>query len=210
MLEPRSLSTVRADLPGAPETPSHGRKGDGYRRAAAGLLFGLAIVACALRPPAEAIGLGLVLAAFSALSWRWPRAPFLLVPVLLPLSDRATTTGQQFYDEWHLVLLVTLALSLWQRRNRSAEFALGAGFGGARWLVVGLWGSVLIATLVGLADMPTGQTASLVRLDAPQFVSASALSLILALALLPATASTLRHDEAARRLRARGRIFDVP
>lgn len=54
--------------------------------------------------------LGMALVAYAAVSWRYPRLQFVVVPALLPLLDLAPISGRFFLDEFDCLVLVGLAI----------------------------------------------------------------------------------------------------
>ena len=54
--------------------------------------------------------------------WRWPAAWLVVVPTALPLLDLAPWTGRFFWDEFDLLMLVTLAVALWQGQLKVAAW----------------------------------------------------------------------------------------
>lgn len=86
------------------------------RRALALALLGLAGFSV-WRFPLAQLPLALGLAAYFALLVRWPRAWLIVVPAALPVLDLAFWSGRFFWDEFDLLLLVTLAGALWQRER---------------------------------------------------------------------------------------------
>lgn len=72
--------------------------------------------------PTGRLALGLGLAAYAAALWRWPAAWLVVVPAALPLLDLAPWTGRFFWDEFDLLMLVTLAVALWQGQLKVAAW----------------------------------------------------------------------------------------
>ncbi|TCV88110.1 O-antigen ligase family protein [Sulfurirhabdus autotrophica] len=62
--------------------------------------------------PRWPIALGVGLALYLSILWRYPQAWLLVIPATLPLLDLAPWTGRFFFDEFDLLILSTLALLL--------------------------------------------------------------------------------------------------
>ncbi len=115
------------------------------RTLAFGLLLGLVLLLKHF--PRLAPWLGVGLAAYALLLWRFPYAWLLLVPAVLPVLDFAPWTGRFFFDEFDRVMLVTLALALWHGRRPQPGPVLGRPLP----LILTLFvGSYLISLLLGL------------------------------------------------------------
>lgn len=54
----------------------------------------------------------IALSLYAATVWRYPHAPWLLIPALLPILDLSPLTGRFFFDEFDILLLATMALAL--------------------------------------------------------------------------------------------------
>ena len=96
--------------------------------------------------PTAQVALAVGFIIYSVLLWRLPSAWLVIVPAALPLLDLAHWTGHFFWDEFDLLMLVTLAVALWQGRFRLAAWAVPK-LGGLLGLFVLVW---LVSVLVGL------------------------------------------------------------
>ncbi len=76
-------------------------------------LAGLAVTTV-IQYPVGAPWLGVGLALYAVLIFRWPLLWVLIVPALAPLLDFAPITGRLWFDEFDLLLLVTVAITLWR------------------------------------------------------------------------------------------------
>lgn len=97
----------------------------------------------------EALAMGLCV--YAMLLWRWPQLWLVVVPAALPLLDLAPWTGRFLWDEFDLLMLVTLAMSLW--RNKPAPRAAIALTSSAAVALFCL--SYLGSGLIGLWPLPT-------------------------------------------------------
>jgi hypothetical protein len=93
------------------------------------LLIPVALVCLyALSWPVAGPWLGLGLVAYAALLWRWPHAWALVVPALLPALFLAPWSGRLFFDEFDLLLGVTVLMLLAHRRELAHGAHLHRGF----------------------------------------------------------------------------------
>ncbi len=122
-------------------------------RAAASLLA-VAVLASLLDfpDPRFAIALGIGLLAFATALFFFPRLCLLVVPAALPLLDLAPWTGRFFWDEFDLLMLVAMAVALWQGRFRISAFA-AAGLAGVLVLFVLTWLTSLLTGLLPLQPL---------------------------------------------------------
>lgn len=144
-------SKVSATSPVAsqePDTPSMPARSDGMRMAgrAAGLVFMGAALVTLFDFPDWRIAIALGLAAYTAALMLRHLAWLIIVPAALPLFDLAPWTGRFFWDEFDLLMLITLALALWQGQFRLSAWAVPK-LGGLLGLFVLVW---LVSLLVGL------------------------------------------------------------
>lgn len=96
--------------------------------------------------PEWRIALALSLIAYAGVLVYRPWAWLILVPTVLPLLDLAPWSGRFFWDEFDLLMLVTLAVALWQGQFRIAAWKVPK-LGG----LLGLFGLVwLVSLLLGL------------------------------------------------------------
>ena len=94
------------------------------------------------------IGLGLAL--YAGVLWRWPWAWLVVGPAALPLLDLAPWTGRFFLDEFDLVMLVTAGM-LFLRGSHGRPRSLLPGAA----VLMTLFGiSVLVSLFAGLMSMP--------------------------------------------------------
>lgn len=74
-------------------------------------VVGLAVVAWGVAAfPFEPLLLGLMLGGYAALIWRHPQAIWVVLPAALPLLDLAPWSGRFLFDEFDLLLLITLSV----------------------------------------------------------------------------------------------------
>ena len=92
--------------------------------------------------PLMQVGLAIGLALYGVALWRFPSGWLLIVPAALPLLDLAPWTGRFFWDEFDLLMLITLAVALWQGQFRLSAWAVPK--------LVGLMGLFVLAWLVSL------------------------------------------------------------
>jgi hypothetical protein len=83
---------------------------------------------------------------YAALLWFFPTAWLIVIPSALALLDLAPWSGRFFWDEFDLLMLVTLAVALWQGRFRLGSVAVSR-LGGLLILFVAAW---LASLLLGL------------------------------------------------------------
>jgi len=115
----------------------------------AGLIVGAAALLSLIDFPEWRIAIALGLAAYAAVLMFRPSAWLIVVPAALPLLDLAPWTGRFFWDEFDLLMLVTLAVALWQGQLRLSAWAvpkLGVLLG----LFVLVWMVSLLAGLLPL------------------------------------------------------------
>lgn len=149
-------SKVRATSPVAsePDTPGVPARSDGVRMAgrAAGLVFMGAALLTLFGFPDWRIVIALGLAAYAVLLMLRPLAWLIIVPAALPLFDLAPWTGRFFWDEFDLLMLITLALALWQGRFRLSAWAVPK-LAGLMGLFVLFWGASLLLGLFPLQSL---------------------------------------------------------
>lgn len=114
-------------------------------RAAASALIMAALLGLVLFPDWR-IALALGLTAYGAALFVWPRAPLIVVPAALALFDLAPWSGRFFWDEFDMLMLVTLAVALWQGRLRVSAWRVPK-LGGLLAAFLLFW---LVSLLVGL------------------------------------------------------------
>ena len=120
-------------------------------RVVALMLIGLAGFSLFLFPFMQAwLAIGLVL--YGVLLWRFPSVWLVVVPAALPLLDLAPWTGRFFWDEFDLLMLVTLAVALWQGRFRASAWTVPK-LGGLLGLFVLVWGVSLFIGLLPLQPL---------------------------------------------------------
>lgn len=108
------------------------------------LLFVLAAVT---NFPVAPVTLAMFLILYAAILWRWQHAWLWVLPATLPFLDLAPYTGWFFLDEFDLLILVTLAVSIWRRRAISFfEVPCGIGY----WFTVLFASSTAISLVLGL------------------------------------------------------------
>lgn len=117
---------------------------------AAGLLLAVAVAGVLVGFPFAAWQLGLGLAAYALLLWRQPLAWLLVVPVALPVLDLAPWSGRFFLDEFDLLLMVTLAMTILRGRPLPALSWPPL----ARLTMVVWFGLALISGVIGLMALP--------------------------------------------------------
>jgi len=117
---------------------------------ATGLLLALAVAVVLLGFPFAAWQLGLGLAAYALLLWRQPLAWLLVVPAALPVLDLAPWSGRFFFDEFDLLLMVTLAMTIMRGRPLPALSWPPL----ARLTMVVWFGLALISGVIGLMALP--------------------------------------------------------
>jgi hypothetical protein len=91
-----------------------------------GRVLGVLLLGCVVLGlidfPLGGIVLAVGLAGYMAALWRWPSAWLIIVPAALPLLDLAPWTGRFFWDEFDLLMLVTLAIAMWQGQFRASAW----------------------------------------------------------------------------------------
>ncbi len=103
--------------------------------------------------PSIGFGLGLFLAVYAALLWRYPPSWLLVLPALLPVLDFTPYTGRFFFDEFDMLVLVTLAMGYCRSPSRLYPQHPRL-FKKRIWLVLLLFGaSYLISLLLGLLPL---------------------------------------------------------
>ncbi len=131
-------------LPALQAPPIAGTSPLAWTVAAFALLLAAASV---LDLPALALPVLAVLLAAGLVVLRWPQSALLLVPAALPVFDLAPWTGRFFWDEFDLLLAVTLALA-WLRCPPPPPQPRGP------WLLPGLLAvSLLVAAARGLMPL---------------------------------------------------------
>ena len=171
------------------------------RRALATVLTLVTIVATASYPFGAAGNLTLGLAAFGLLAFSNPRLWLVVVPIAIPLLDRARITGPLLVDEMDLILVVSLIAWLWREPY---PYAPKHTFGAARYLIAAFLVSATISAWIGWQLIPPEQWHSLASFDGPQNVIRQLKGYWLPLLLLPCAVAQLRRDEQAFRSLAFG------
>lgn len=136
---------VAAHEPAAPVI-SPPPKGTHVAGPVAGAIVGAAALLSLIDFPDWRIAIALGLAAYAAVLMIRPSAWLIVVPAALPLLDLAPWTGRFFWDEFDLLMLITLAVALWQGQFRLSAWAVPK-LGGLLGLFVLVW---LVSLLVGL------------------------------------------------------------
>jgi hypothetical protein len=90
-------------------------------RRAVAISFVTALALTLFRYPFVQISLILGLVSNAAILYRFPSAWLIAVPALLPVFDLAPWSGWFFFDELDFVILLTLAMGLWQNDRQSIE-----------------------------------------------------------------------------------------
>jgi hypothetical protein len=140
--EPRSLASHQPAAAGI-AAPSKGVQVAG--RAAGLILVGAALITL-IDFPDWRIAIALGLAAYAAVLMLRPLAWLIVIPAALPLLDLAPWTGRFFWDEFDLLMLITLAVALWRGRFRLSAWTVPK-LGALLALFVMFWG---VSLLVGL------------------------------------------------------------
>jgi len=81
---------------------------------------------------------------------RYPSSWLFFIPALLPVLDLAPWTGWFFLDEFDLFVLVTLAVSLWEKHKKPHALSLPNGM---KWIVGIFTLSYTVSALIGLLPM---------------------------------------------------------
>ncbi|MGE5027575.1 MAG: VanZ family protein, partial [Betaproteobacteria bacterium] len=114
------------------------------------MTLGFLICRAVLEYPLGSYSLGLGLAAYVLLLWRFPRLWLIAVPALVPVLDLSPWSGWIFLDELDLVVLTTVAVGLW-RGLRSDE---RSAFSPMTRLLVGVFAaSCAISLFIGLMPL---------------------------------------------------------
>ena len=90
-----------------------------FKRLIALILIGIILLALFEYPFAQIV-LTIGLGAYAAILYRYPDVWLIAVPALLPVLDLTPWSGWFFFDEFDLVILTTLAISLWRGTTRQA------------------------------------------------------------------------------------------
>lgn len=109
--------------------------------AAAGTVVG------AMAYPFAAPALGLALAIYAVILWKWHAAWLVVLPALFPFLDLTPWSGWYFLTEIDLFVGVTLAFGLWRFADRPCELRLPRSLRWALWL---LSGSYLVSMGIGI------------------------------------------------------------
>ena len=118
----------------------------------AGLLLIAGVVVSLFQFPLFQWGLAIVLGLYVVLMWRFPSVWMVIVPAALSLFDLAPWTGRFFWDEFDLLMLVTLAVALWQGQFRLSAWKVPQ-LGGLLGLFVLVWGVSLLLGLLPLQPL---------------------------------------------------------
>ena len=114
------------------------------------LVLGALIGWAVFNYPLGSYGLGLGLAIYVLLLWRFPRLWLIAIPALVPVLDFSPWSGWIFLDELDLVVLATVAVGLW-RPLRAAE---RPAFSKTTRLLVGLFAaSCAVSLFIGLMPL---------------------------------------------------------
>lgn len=104
------------------------------------------------------MGVGFLL--YGCMIWKYSYIYLLILPALLPVLDLAPWTGRFFFDEFDILILVTLAVRYWTLKDCVVQIKLPKLF---CVLLYSFIISVCISTLIGLVPFPA--------LDANSFVN---------------------------------------
>lgn len=118
----------------------------------AGLMVGAAALLSLIDFPDWRIAIALGLAAYAAVLMFRPSAWLIVIPAALPLLDLAPWTGRFFWDEFDLLMLVTLAIALWQGQFRLSAWGVPR-LAGLMGLFMLLWGVSLLLGLFPLQPL---------------------------------------------------------
>jgi VanZ family protein len=152
--------------------------------------------------PFARVPLALGALVYGLLLWRHPQAWLVAVPALLPVLDLAPWSGRFYFDEFDLLLLLTLAVGYW--RHATAGATGGRLPVGLR-LTLGLYTlSCLISLAIALWPLPPLDLNSFTHYYSPYNGLRVAKGLLWVLALLPLLASQARAGVAVGRLFALG------
>ena len=145
----------------APSSRGLGRAASGAPLSAARPVAALAARALSLGLAAMVVGvlfkfpvlrgpLAVALLIYAVALLRWPLAWLWVLPAALPVLDLAPLSGRFYFDEFDLLVSVTVAVSLWQRARGPRRWpAVGLG----PWLWAAFAGSVALSTLFGLLPL---------------------------------------------------------
>lgn len=135
--------------------------------------------------------------AYGCLLWKYPTAWLFVVPALLPVFDLAPWTGRFFFDEFDVLILVTVTVRYWKWNDEAPSLQF------SKMLQVTLIFFVLTAcasALVGLAPFPSIDSNSFANYFS-KYNSLRVLKGILSAAfLLPILKRDLADPHASRRL----------
>ena len=118
------------------------------------ILLGLGILSLVLLGlwdfPRWPLLLALVLALYAVVLWFRPLAWLVVIPAALPLLDLAPWTGRFFFDEFDLLMLVTLGVAMLRRRAGATPALPGLAL-----FLFGLLGlSLIVSGVIGLYPLP--------------------------------------------------------
>ena len=100
--------------------------------------------------PLDKVLLSSSLLLYAILLLQYPAIWLFFIPALLPVLDLAPWTGWFFLDEFDLFVLVTLAVSLWEKHKKLHALSLPNGM---KW-IIGLFAlSYTVSALIGLLPM---------------------------------------------------------
>lgn len=140
--------------------------------------------------------LALALAIYAALSWHYPGLALPLVVALLPLLNFAKWSGWNLLNEFDLLMAVTVATRLLQRRSTALQPHLSAG---VKWLIGMLTASFAASALIGLFPLSPFDRNALVSYYGSFNSLAELKGYVWALAILPllieASGNPRRMDE---------------
>ncbi len=177
-----------------------GRTGMGWRMLAA-LSFGVALIGLWSQPFAR-IPLAVGALLYVLLLRRYPHAWLILTPALLPVLDLAPWSGRFFFDEFDLVLLLTLAVGYWNASTSSTgkiRLPVGLQF------VLGLFAtSCLISLAMALFPLAPLDPNSFSNYYSPYNALRVAKGFFWAFALLPLLTRQLQADVPVGRLFSQG------
>lgn len=114
-------------------------------RAAAALVAALLLFSL-YRFPMLRVELALGLAAYGIVLWRHASTWLVVLPPAVALLDLAHWSGRFFWDEFDLLILMTLAVALWQNRVRADAWRVHK----LRGLLAAFLGATVVSLLLGL------------------------------------------------------------
>jgi O-Antigen ligase len=115
----------------------------------AGLALVLAVALSLVEFPLGRAVLAVGLAVYGITVWRWPGLMLIAIAAALPVLDFAPWTGRFFWDEFDLLMLVTLGVALWQGRLKASAWTVPK-LGALLTLFMMVW---VVSLLVGLLPL---------------------------------------------------------